>query len=109
MKNASSIWKRLGWGFKSVRSYSMKNISDAVLTDMTNHARSNGRSLESWIWDGACSIRGAKDAPKCKDDILPLIFTKCLCDVFDAELNRIAAEVGEAHAALKETLRRIGI
>ncbi len=52
------------------------------------------KSLESWIWDAACSIRGAKDAPKYKDFILPLIFTKRLCDVFDDELNRIAAEVG---------------
>ena len=24
----------------------------------------NEKSLESWIWDAACSIRGAKDAPK---------------------------------------------
>ena len=52
------------------------------------------KSLESWIWDAACSIRGAKDAPKYKDYILPLIFTKRLCDVFDDELNRIAAKVG---------------
>jgi type I restriction-modification system DNA methylase subunit len=37
-----------------------------------------GKSLESWIWDAACSIRGAKDAPKYKDFILPLIFTKRL-------------------------------
>ena len=34
------------------------------------------KSLESWIWDAACSIRGAKDAAKYKDFILPLIFTK---------------------------------
>jgi len=27
------------------------------------------KSLESWIWDAACSIRGAKDAPKFKDYI----------------------------------------
>ena len=27
----------------------------------------NDKSLESWIWDAACSIRGAKDAPKFKD------------------------------------------
>ena len=47
----------------------------------------NDKSLESWIWDAACSIRGAKDAPKYKDYILPLIFTKRLCDVFDDELN----------------------
>src|SRR5262245_48228485 len=54
----------------------------------------NNKSLESWIWDAACSIRGAKDAPKYKEFILPLIFAKRLCDVFDDELNRIAKEVG---------------
>ncbi len=59
----------------------------------------NAKSLESWIWDAACSIRGAKDAPKYKDYILPLIFTKRLCDVFDDELNRIAAEVGSRRSA----------
>ena len=52
------------------------------------------KSLESWIWDAACSIRGAKDAPKYKEFILPLIFAKRLCDVFDDELNRIAQGVG---------------
>jgi type I restriction enzyme M protein len=61
----------------------------------------NGKSLESWIWDAACSIRGAKDAPKFKDYILPLIFTKRLCDVFDDELNRIAGEVGDRAKAFK--------
>ena len=57
------------------------------------------KSLESWIWDAPCSIRGAKDAPKYKDYILPLIFTKRLCDVFDDELTRIAAEVGSREKA----------
>lgn len=57
------------------------------------------KPLESWIWDAACSIRGAKDAPKYKDYILPLIFTKRLCDVFDDELNRIAKEVGSRKKA----------
>ena len=61
----------------------------------------NGKSLESWIWDAACSIRGAKDAPKYKEFILPLIFTKRLCDVFDDELNRIAQEVGSRARAFK--------
>ena len=65
---------------------------------MTN---GNDKSLESWIWDAACSIRGAKDAPKFKDYILPLIFTKRLCDVFDDELNRIAKEVGSRARAFK--------
>ncbi len=59
------------------------------------------KSLESWIWDAACSIRGAKDAAKYKDYILPLIFTKRLCDVFDDELNRIAREVGSRKKAFQ--------
>ena len=61
------------------------------------------KSLESWIWDAACSIRGAKDAPKYKDYILPLIFTKRLCDVFDDEMNRIAAKVGSRKKAFRLT------
>jgi type I restriction enzyme M protein len=61
----------------------------------------HNKSLESWIWDAACSIRGAKDAPKFKDYILPLIFTKRLCDVFDDEVNRIAEEVGSRTKAFK--------
>ncbi|HEU5399737.1 MAG TPA: N-6 DNA methylase [Terriglobales bacterium] len=64
-------------------------------------ANGNGKSLESWIWDAACSIRGAQEAPKFKDFILPLIFTKRLCDVFDDELNRIAKEVGSRAKAFK--------
>jgi type I restriction enzyme M protein len=66
----------------------------------TNGEEKN-KSLESWIWDAACSIRGAKDAPKYKDFILPLIFTKRLCDVFDDEVNRIAAEVGSRKKAFQ--------
>ena len=64
-------------------------------------ATSKDKSLEAWIWDAACSIRGAKDAPKYKDFILPLIFTKRLCDVYDDELNRIAAEVGSRKKAFQ--------
>ena len=59
------------------------------------------KSLESWIWDAACSIRGAQEAPKFKDFILPLIFAKRLCDVFDDELNRIAEQVGSRAKAFK--------
>ena len=64
-------------------------------------ANNTDKSLESWIWDAACSIRGAQEAPKFKDFILPLIFTKRLCDVFDDELNRIAQEVGSRAKAFK--------
>jgi type I restriction enzyme M protein len=63
------------------------------------------KSLEAWIWDAACSIRGAKDAAKYKDFILPLIFTKRLCDVFDDELNRIAENVGSRAKAFKLVAR----
>ena len=57
--------------------------------------------MESWIWDAACSIHGAIDAPKYKDFILPLIFVKRLCDVYDDEINRIAKEVGSREKAFK--------
>ncbi len=59
------------------------------------------KSMEAWIWDAACSIHGAVDAPKYKDFILPLIFVKRLCDVFDDEINRLAAEIGSRAKAFK--------
>ena len=65
------------------------------------HTNGSGKALESWIWDAACSIRGAKDAPKYQEFILPLIFTKRLCDVFNDEVNRIAKEVGSRAKAFK--------
>ena len=68
---------------------------------MTEGAKLKEKSLESWIWDAACSIRGAQEAPKFKDFILPLIFTKRLCDVFDDELNRISEQVGSRAKAFK--------
>lgn len=61
---------------------------------MPGNGQNNGKSLESWIWDAACSIRGAKEASKYKDYILPLIFVKRLCDVFDDELDRLAEKFG---------------
>jgi len=69
-------------------------------------ARQNGngervKSMESWIWDAACSIRGAADAAKYKDYILPLIFIKRLCDVFDDEIDRIAEKVKTRAKALQ--------
>jgi type I restriction enzyme M protein len=72
---------------------------------MVKNGRSGGnggdKSLESWIWDAACSIRGAADAPKYKDFILPLVFAKRLCDVFDDEINRISENVGSRAKAFK--------
>ncbi len=68
---------------------------------MRTTKNSDDKSLESWLWDAACSIRGAKDAGKYKDFILPLVFTKRLCDVYDDEVNRIADEVGSRAKAFK--------
>ncbi len=71
------------------------------LMPKTNNNHNEDKSLEQWLWDAACSIRGAKDAPKYKDFILPLVFAKRLCDVFDDEINRIAKEVGGRAKAFK--------
>ena len=49
-------------------------------------------TLENWLWEAACSIRGAIDAPKYKEYIIPLIFYKRLCDVFNEEIDRLAKE-----------------
>ena len=56
-------------------------------------------ALETWLWDAACVIRGATDAPKFKDFILPLIFYKRLSDVFDDEFAKQAEEFGGQTAA----------
>lgn len=44
---------------------------------------------------------GAQDAPKYRCLILPLVFTKRLCDEFDDELNRIAERVGSRAKAVE--------
>ena len=58
-------------------------------------------SLESWLWEAACIIRGPVDAPKFKDYILPLIFLKRLSDVFDDEIKRLEQDFGSRQKALK--------
>jgi hypothetical protein len=55
--------------------------------------------LETWLWDAACAIRGATDAPKFKDFILPLIFYKRLSDVFDDEFAQHVTEFGDEETA----------
>jgi len=55
--------------------------------------------LEHWLWDAACEIRGALDAPKFKDYILPLVFLKRLSDVFDDEVEALGAEFGNPESA----------
>ena len=53
------------------------------------------KPMEQMLWDAACSIRGAKDAAKFKDYLLPLLFLKRLSDVFDDEMDRLAQEFGD--------------
>lgn len=63
--------------------------------------QNNNKSLEAWIWDAACAIHGAKDAGKYKDYILPLIFIKRLCDVFDDEVDELAKTIGSRTETIK--------
>jgi type I restriction enzyme M protein len=52
-------------------------------------------TLENWLWDAACKIRGEIDAPKYKDYILPLIFLKRLSDVFEDEVLKLSESYGD--------------
>ncbi len=58
-------------------------------------------TLENWLWEAACSIRGPIDAPKYKDYIIPLIFYKRLCDVYEDEIKRLTEEFGGEEIAKK--------
>jgi len=51
-------------------------------------------TLESWLWEAACVIRGPLDAPKFKDYIL-----KRLSDVFEDEVRQLAEEFGGRYNA----------
>jgi len=64
----------------------------------------NVPTLETWLWDAACAIRGAADAPKFKDFILPLVFFKRLSDVFDDEFAAQVTEFGDEDVA-REVIR----
>ena len=52
-------------------------------------------TLENWLWEAACEIRGPLDAPKYKDYILPLLFFKRLCDVFEDDIQSVSEEIGD--------------
>ena len=56
-------------------------------------------TLENWLLEAACKIRGAADAPKFKDFILPLIFYKRLSDVFDDEFAERVVDFGDEKTA----------
>jgi len=72
---------------------------------MAKKKKENGneqdKSLETWLWDAACAIHGPVDAPKYKDYILPLVFVKRLCDVFDDEVNKMVSDLGSRKRVLQ--------
>ena len=57
------------------------------------------KPMEQMLWDAACSIRGAQDAPRFKDYLLPLLFLKRLSDVFDDEIRRLSEDYGDIEVA----------
>ena len=61
---------------------------------MANNGTLDMSTLETWLWDAACIIRGPVDAAKFKDYILPLLFLKRLSDVYQDELKRLGDEFG---------------
>lgn len=63
-------------------------------------------TLENWLWDAACYIRGPIDAPKFKEYILPLLFYKRLCDVYEDEIKKLSKEFENEQFA-KNTLKEL--
>ncbi len=57
------------------------------------------KTLENWLWEAACRIRGEIDAAKYKDYILPLIFFKRLSDVFEDEVIKLSRNYGNREVA----------
>ena len=76
---------------------SPQQITLPFLSDNSEHLDIS--TLETWLLDAANTIRGASDAPKFKDFILPLIFYKRLSDVFDDEFAKQIAEFGDEESA----------
>lgn len=75
-----------------------ENLLEAPLKAPTN-GHLDVSTLETWLWSAACAIRGAADAPKYKDFILPLVFYKRLSDVFDDEFASYIKELGDEKIA----------
>lgn len=63
------------------------------------------KTLEGWLWEAACKIRGEIDAPKYRHFILPLIFIKRLSDVFEDELANLSEEYGNI-TVVEELLKK---
>jgi type I restriction enzyme M protein len=75
------------------------NSQSSMAFDYPQNEHLDISALETWLWDAACAIRGATDAPKFKDFILPLVFYKRLSDVFDDEFTAQVEQFGDAEVA----------
>ena len=80
---AGDAWKRRWEGRGTVPVFNRALVS-AERQSLDVH------TLETWLWDAACQVRGPLDAPKFKDYILPLVLLKRLSDVFDDEVSHLA-------------------
>jgi type I restriction enzyme M protein len=94
------------WATKSQRRYTtcpqcMYKVPVLKAQATPSSGKLDTKALEGWLWNAACSIRGAVDAPKFKDYILPLIFVKRLSDVYDDEIARLTEEFGSQETALE--------
>lgn len=65
--------------------------------------------LESHLWESANILRGPVDAADFKTYILPLLFFKRICDVWDEEYDEIVAETGDAELVLFQESHRFQI
>ncbi|MYB93125.1 SAM-dependent DNA methyltransferase [Candidatus Poribacteria bacterium] len=75
------------------------DTSQPTLFPSENEEHLDISTLEIWLLDAANTIRGASDAPKFKDFILPLIFYKRLSDVFDDEFAKQIEQFGSEELA----------
>src|SRR2546428_1053133 len=91
------------WTTKSTRRYTTcpQCLYKVPVKRIEVAGRLDTKALETWLWQAACSIRGAVDAPKFKDYILPLVFVKRLSDVFDNEIARLRDQFGDENMAFE--------
>ena len=69
-------------------------VTQGSINTYSGNGKLDIKTLEGWLWEAACKIRGEVDAPKYKDYILPIVFIKRLSDVFEDELEKLSKEYG---------------
>lgn len=80
---------------KNSNNNSQANLAGQSALTPAEDAHLDISTLETWLLDASCAIRGATDAPKFKDFILPLVFFKRLSDAFEDEFAAHVKDYGE--------------